>query len=209
MTKIITKINCWEHEQCGREPGGAKVHEMGVCPAATMKKADGFCGGKNGGRACLYIAGTYCSGTLQGDYESKKKSCAKCDFHKLLREEERAKSFILAFNKYIEGKEPNSQKINCWEYEQCGREPGGAKVHEMGVCPAATMEEADGFCGGKNGGRGCAYISNTYCHGIKQGSYQEKLEHCFKCDFYKLLQKEECTESTVIEFKKHIKKNKK
>lgn len=75
--------------------------------------------------------------------------------------------------------------MNCWEHEKCGREPGGAKVHEIGVCPTITMKEADGFCGGKNGGRGCAYISNTYSHGIKQGSYQEKLEHFFKCDFYK------------------------
>jgi len=39
---------------------------MGVCPAATFEAADGFCEGKNGGRACVYITGTFCSGTIQG-----------------------------------------------------------------------------------------------------------------------------------------------
>ena len=204
----MKKVNCWEHEQCGREPGGANAHEMGVCPATTMKEADGFCEGKNGGRACLYIAGTYCSGEVQGDYESKKKSCEKCSFHKLLREEERAKSFIFAFTEYIEKNTKESPLMNCWEFEHCGREPGGAKVKEMGVCPAASKTEADGFCGGKNGGRACAYISNTYCHGIKQGSYQDKLEHCFKCEFYKILQKENCGESSIIAYRNHVKKSK-
>jgi len=32
---------------------------------------------------------------------------------------------------------------NCWEYKKCGREPGGIKVHELGVCPATVEEGLD------------------------------------------------------------------
>jgi hypothetical protein len=31
-------------------------------------------------------------------------------------------------------------KENCREYMSCGREPGGARVHEYGVCPAFKIE---------------------------------------------------------------------
>jgi len=27
-------------------------------------------------------------------------------------------------------------KLNCWEFKKCGRQPGGPKVAELGVCPA-------------------------------------------------------------------------
>ena len=57
----MTKQNCWEFKKCGREPGGGNILKEGVCPAATFELADGFCGGKNGGRACAYIIGTLCS----------------------------------------------------------------------------------------------------------------------------------------------------
>ncbi|MFH1294085.1 MAG: two-CW domain-containing protein [Pseudomonadota bacterium] len=29
----MAKTNCWEHKKCGRKVGGAKVQELGVCPA--------------------------------------------------------------------------------------------------------------------------------------------------------------------------------
>lgn len=29
-------------------------------------------------------------------------------------------------------------KLNCWEFKKCGRETGGLKIKEMGVCPDAT-----------------------------------------------------------------------
>jgi hypothetical protein len=55
----MPKLNCWEFEKCGRQPGGIKVKELGVCPAATEKRAHGINGGINGGRACWAIAGTF------------------------------------------------------------------------------------------------------------------------------------------------------
>ena len=35
----MSLINCWEVKKCGREPGGAKVAELGVCPASTGNKS--------------------------------------------------------------------------------------------------------------------------------------------------------------------------
>jgi len=32
---------------------------------------------------------------------------------------------------------------NCWEKKMCARGPGGSKVNELGVCPAATKTEFD------------------------------------------------------------------
>lgn len=37
------------------------------------------------------------------------------------------------------------RRQNCWEFKKCGREPGGAKASELGVCPAATDASSDGL----------------------------------------------------------------
>ena len=76
------------------------------------------------------------------------------------------------------------KKINCWEFMKCGREPGGLKVDEFGICPAATFEKSDGYLDGKNGGRGCAYITGTYCSGTIQGTKMDKSHNCRVCEFY-------------------------
>jgi len=47
--------NCWEFKKCGRENGGSKVKEMGVCPANPHH-----------GRDCWMVAGTFCGGKVQG-----------------------------------------------------------------------------------------------------------------------------------------------
>ena len=95
------KKNCWEFMKCGREPNGDKVSEIGVCPAAAFTLADGFCGGKNGGRSCCYITGTFCAGIIQGTHSDKKKKCEDCDFYALLGEEEGRKRSSLQFNEFI------------------------------------------------------------------------------------------------------------
>lgn len=95
------KINCWEYMKCGREPGGDKVDELGVCPAATFTAADGFCNGKNGGRACVYITGTFCNGTISGTFQEKEKECIRCDFYQLLNREHGARFFALNFFTYV------------------------------------------------------------------------------------------------------------
>lgn len=99
-------------------------------------------------------------------------------------------------------------KMNCWEYKKCGRQEGGAKAHEMGVCPAAIASEADGFLGGKNGGRGCAYITGTFCGGAIQGTHNEKKENCWNCDFFQLVKKEHLGEMSSLAFAKYVKTKK-
>ncbi len=82
------KQNCWEAKNCGRETNGDKCEDMGVCPAASEKKADGIHGGLNGGRVCWAIAGTLCGGEVQGTYATKMENCGACDFYRSVQDEE-------------------------------------------------------------------------------------------------------------------------
>ena len=84
----MVKLNCWEYKKCGREPNGANVAELGVCPATIEIRANGMNGGINGGRVCWSVAGTLCEGMVQGTYASKLGFCLKCDFCRLVLEEE-------------------------------------------------------------------------------------------------------------------------
>jgi hypothetical protein len=83
------KLHCWEFKGCGRQPGGERTCELGVCPAATDEKLDGLHGGKNAGRACWLVAGTMCEGKVQGTFAQKYGNCEKCDFFKAVMEKER------------------------------------------------------------------------------------------------------------------------
>lgn len=80
---------------------------------------------------------------------------------------------------------------NCWELHRCGRELGGAHVHDLGVCPAATTRTLDGVHGGKNAGRSCWVVAGTLCGGEVQATFAKKFENCQACDFYRKVQKEE------------------
>ncbi len=82
------KQNCWEFKRCGRELGGAKSAELGVCPAATEVRLAGTNSGKNGGRACWAIAGTLCGGKVQGAFATKLTNCLACDFYQAVGKEE-------------------------------------------------------------------------------------------------------------------------
>ncbi len=86
----MSKLNCWEFKKCGREPGGDKTEELGVCPATTFTKLDGVHFGKNGGRACWVIAGTLCEGKEQGTFALKEANCVHCDFYKHVFKEEKS-----------------------------------------------------------------------------------------------------------------------
>ncbi len=85
-------LNCWDMKQCGREPGGSKVHELGVCKAATDPTFNGVCGGENGGRYCWKVPGTFCAGKVQGSAASKMSNCLKCNFYQQVQEEMRQMS---------------------------------------------------------------------------------------------------------------------
>lgn len=84
----MSKKNCWEHEECGREVNGIKSAELGICPAAVESKLHGINDGNNGGRACWALAGTMCDGQIQGTYAQKLGSCLSCDFFSYVRAQE-------------------------------------------------------------------------------------------------------------------------
>jgi hypothetical protein len=82
------KTNCWEFKNCGREPNGSKVDELGACPASTETRLNGVHGGKNAGRACWVVAGTMCSGKPRGTFAKQYSNCRTCDFYLALIQEE-------------------------------------------------------------------------------------------------------------------------
>jgi hypothetical protein len=82
-------------------------------------------------------------------------------------------------------------RINCWEFHKCGRESGGERVAEFGVCPAAESTEHDGKNGGVNGGRYCWKVPGTLCDNNAEGNKPEKMMKCFSCRFFELVQDEE------------------
>jgi hypothetical protein len=87
------KKNCWEHKNCGRQPGGHKADELGVCPVTTYQALDGAHEGKNAGRACWAIAGSLCGGKIQGTYAQKFNNCWRCDFMNAVKKEEEPTTF--------------------------------------------------------------------------------------------------------------------
>ena len=82
-------------------------------------------------------------------------------------------------------------KKNCWEHKGCGRERGGKKAHDLGVCPAATNEELDTVHDGNMAGRACWVVAGSLCDGQVQGTPAEKLANCLRCAFYNLVKAEE------------------
>ncbi len=86
----MTKTNCWEFKKCGREPGGAKANDLGVCAAAIETSTEGVNGGKHGGRICWAVTGTLCGGKVQGTFARKIANCLlDCAFFKAVMQEEK------------------------------------------------------------------------------------------------------------------------
>ena len=83
-------VNCWQYMQCGREAGGLRAKELGVCPASTDKRLDGVHGGKNGGRACWAVAGSSAKKKRSGILAAKDKDwdCTSCDFFGMVADQE-------------------------------------------------------------------------------------------------------------------------
>ena len=95
----MQKMNCWEYKKCGRQKGGENVLSLGVCGASTETSTDGVNSGRNGGRICWLVSGTFCKGEVQGSFAMKKTTCLSCDFYKLVKQEEGA-NFRLTVSEY-------------------------------------------------------------------------------------------------------------
>lgn len=87
--------NCWEVKGCERQLGGAKVSELGVCPASTDVRYNDTNGGVNAGRICWSLTGTFCNGKAQGTFAKKIVSCLMCNFLRKVRKEQRFHDFRL------------------------------------------------------------------------------------------------------------------
>lgn len=109
--------NCWAFMKCGREPAGDKVAEFGVCRAATDDSFHGLNSGKNGGRICWAIAGTFCGGEIQGSFVEKQGSCLNCNFFKLVRTEEGTVNLPSKVIKFI-SQEAITPFVNCMTYKR-------------------------------------------------------------------------------------------
>jgi hypothetical protein len=82
-------------------------------------------------------------------------------------------------------------KLNCWEFKKCGREPGGMHLADLGICPATVEQRLDGIHDGRNAGRSCWVVAGTLCNGEVQGTFAQKYTSCEVCDFYKQVKSEE------------------
>jgi hypothetical protein len=87
------KTNCWEFKKCGRQPGGHRSHELGICPVTTHTSLKGVHGGNHAGRACWVVAGSLCGGKVQGAYAQKLNNCWRCDFMIKVKQEEEGAEF--------------------------------------------------------------------------------------------------------------------
>src|SRR5512140_2468520 len=82
------EVNCWEYKKCWRERGGKRVAEKGVCPAPVEDSVNGINRGRNGGRCCWTIAGTFCLGEAHGTAAKIIQNCMDCGFYWTVADEE-------------------------------------------------------------------------------------------------------------------------
>ena len=107
---------------CGREKGGEKAAEYGVCPAAADLSFDGINSGKGGGRICWAVAGTFCGGCVQGSFADKRPTCLSCDFYQMVQEEEGLADRQTKFLQFLaeENRSPFFDKMT-YRYVKAGR----------------------------------------------------------------------------------------
>lgn len=98
--------------QCGRQSGGERVDELGVCPAAAQQQFDGINHGDAAGRLCWAVAGTLCGGQVRGTFAKKLLDCAQCEFYQAVEREE-GNSFALV--------SPLATRILRWSGRGCVR----------------------------------------------------------------------------------------
>lgn len=81
--------------------GGERTGELGVCPAASDTSFYGINGGKNAGRICWAVAGTFCNDEIQGSFAEKRSSCVKCEFYQKVCEDQRGRDLKTELLQFI------------------------------------------------------------------------------------------------------------
>ena len=87
-------------------------------------------------------------------------------------------------------------KINCWEYRNCGLEPGGIFAEIHGTCPVPEAMRYDGVNGGRGAGRACWTVMNSGS-GNEPFVCRNRRQSCFHCEFYLRVHSEEEYRNTV------------
>jgi len=84
-----------------------------------------------------------------------------------------------------------TRKLNCWEFRNCGMEPGGvfSKIH--GACPVSLSMKHDGRNGGRAAGRVCWEIMDNPNKLQSEPSCRSNRIPCCQCSFYNRVNYEE------------------
>ena len=86
------------------------------------------------------------------------------------------------------------KKLNCWEFNNCGREKDGVMVPILGECRISSMLKYDGLNDGVGAGRACWMVKNLKCTNRINNNFK-----CYDCKFYKRVIHEEA-ENTVFKY---------
>ncbi len=81
-------------------------------------------------------------------------------------------------------------KINCWEFRNCGMEPGGIFADIYGPCPVPKMMKFDGVNSGRGAGRACWMVMNSGTQAEPFICRNNRLS-CYHCAFFQRVQSEE------------------
>ena len=87
----------------------------------------------------------------------------------------------------------SDNRMNCWEFKQCGREPGGRNVEKYGRCSVPVSVEHNGMNNGKNGGRSCWILREAACEKIMRACRVDEIKECRQCRFHIHVKKSECS----------------
>lgn len=82
------------------------------------------------------------------------------------------------------------KKTNCWEFNRCGREPGGANAAD-GVCPVSVETNHEGVNGGTNAGRHCWVVAGSFQPVAGVVECTQKKISCLFCEFFQQVEEEE------------------
>ncbi|XCN75156.1 MAG: two-CW domain-containing protein [Candidatus Electrothrix aestuarii] len=85
----------------------------------------------------------------------------------------------------------SDNRMNCWEFKQCGREPGGSNIEKYGSCSVPVSVEHNGINNGKNGGRSCWILREAACEKIMRACRVDEIKECRQCRFHIHVKKSE------------------
>ncbi len=165
---------------CGREAGGARSEDLGVCPAAADESFDGLNLGRNAGRICWAVAGTFCGGRVQGTFAEKRRSCVDCEFFRRVQQEQGTADLSAGFLKFVSPdtvspilKNLTYQHIRAGtRFIRQGEPTDKAYIIERGSC-LVIVEKEDGLHPVRHGGPGDIVGELTIITGEPQPAHAE------------------------------------